>query len=366
MPGKRLSRIWDVSAWSLATKLAISFCLVVLVFMVVGMALHIKHARDREQRDEQETLQDLADEVAERLDQLIIDSKQRVSVLAGDNELEQLLRWDPSVRADAIAHMSDPASEGGRTAKSVSDAIGDLYRSVRRESHVLAYAAKKERDKSASSDPSRKKKEIDEFVFVNITDRDGRVVFHSDSRAEGRGTPLRPDDPGFSTLASDRVQRPYFAKTKETPNEAYVSNVHAGTASPEKSYITFSHAIVDDGGSFLGVALFALDWETIGAFVPELGSGRDPSLPTGSYEEGQPLDHHVLLVDRHGAVLSPFFNPTDRARNSKDSSQLLPRRNGEVRGRSGHQRLRSGVRRKGGARLRRDTAGRAPPKRRNP
>ena len=105
-----------VSAWSLATKLSVSFCLVVFVLMAGVTAHSLRSAEESQLREERETLQDLAGTTAGRLDQLIIDSKQRVEVLSGDNELETMMSW-PADRRMAAIHAMTAGSRDGDAAR---------------------------------------------------------------------------------------------------------------------------------------------------------------------------------------------------------------------------------------------------------
>jgi signal transduction histidine kinase/CheY-like chemotaxis protein len=273
-----------VSSWSLATKLSVSFCLVVLVLMAAVTAQSLRSAEESQLREESETLHDLAGATAGRLNQLIIDSKQRVEVLAGDNELEAMMSWPLERRQAAIQGMMAGATDAdSAVARSISEGMGDLYRSVKNEEDIQRVLG-----------DARNGEEI---VFVTITDMDGRQVLRSSSVPDDRGRGLEPA-PGSSMMKPEqRKLRPFFRSAIENPTRSYVGNVsHAQRAGSENSYVSFSHAIVDKGTP-MGVVSFALDWNTIGALIRELAERA---------QAGGAAHHDVYLVDRMGAILRPY------------------------------------------------------------
>jgi signal transduction histidine kinase/CheY-like chemotaxis protein len=286
-----------VSAWSLATKLSVSFCLVVFVLMAGVTAHSLRSAEESQLREERETLQDLAGTTAGRLDQLIIDSKQRVEVLSGDNELETMMSWPADRRMAAIHAMTSGSTDGDAAlARSISEGIGDLYRSVKNEDDIQRFLGGV--------------KNGEEVVFVTITDMAGRMVLRSSSVIEDKGRGLEPPAGSSLITPEQRKLRPYFVTAIGNPTRSYVGNVnHAQRPGAENSYVSFSHAIVDPTtGAPTGVVSFALDWSTIGALIRELAA------------HGEATHHEVYLVDRMGAILRPYRR--DRSTDGTDYSFL--------------------------------------------
>jgi signal transduction histidine kinase/CheY-like chemotaxis protein len=322
MRQRHIARLFDVSGWSLATKLSTSFCLVVLVLMTAISWYNFRRAEHREQIEERETLQDLAGATAGRLDQLIIDSKQRVAVLAQDDELEEFMSWSPERRSAALKdRATDPSTGDARTAQSVRDAMDNVYRSVHRAFEVGENRAKLAQLESTA-----------DAFFVTLIDSSGEIVL----RAQG-GRP-----PQASTMtAAERRSRPNFVEAKNHPEDTYVGNVQRGRsqASAYSSYVSFSHAILgSDGKTFAGIVSFALDRVTIGVLIRALGEdnpGANTSC-TGSIE-----DRHVVLVDRLGALLIPykcpatgnnfwFLDEAGRAQASGDATYSSPFEHGKA------------------------------------
>jgi signal transduction histidine kinase/CheY-like chemotaxis protein len=295
---------FGASTWSLATKLSVSFCLVVLVLMAGVTVYSLHNAEKNQRREERETLQDLAGATAGRLDQLIIDSKQRVEVLAGDNELETILTWDPARRERAVHSLtSDAALDGdGFLMRSLSDGIGDLYSSVKNEEDIQRFF------KSNGPD--------DEYVWVTITDAEGNLFLQSSRTAkdQGRGVDPKTIVPPSYLTAAERRKRPSFKVAVANPTKAYVGNVQRSTRQGVlTSYISFSHAVVSaTDGAVLGVVTFAIDWKTVGALVRELDDSKvealrgDAALPA-CHDVSTSEGRQVLLVDRMGAVLRPYL-----------------------------------------------------------
>jgi signal transduction histidine kinase/CheY-like chemotaxis protein len=302
---------FGASTWSLATKLSVSFCLVVLVLMA-GVTVYSLHNAEKNQRlEERETLQDLAGATAGRLDQLIIDSKQRVEVLAGDNELETVLSWDLARRERAVHSLtSDAAPDGdGYVMRSLSDGVGDLYASVKNEEDIQRFF------KGNGPD--------DEYVWVTITDAEGNLLLQSSRTAkdQGRGVDPKTIVPASTLTPADRKKRPSFNGAVVAPTKAYVGNVQRSTrAGVLTSYISFSHAVVSiTNGAVLGVVTFAIDWKTVGALVRELDDGkvevaRNDGTSAGCRDGSTSDGRQVLLVDQMGAVLRPYLgcSPTGR------------------------------------------------------
>jgi signal transduction histidine kinase/CheY-like chemotaxis protein len=275
-----------VSAWSLATKLSVSFCLVVLVLMAGVAAQSMRRAERAQLREESETLQDLAGATAGRLNQLLIDSKQRVEVLAGDDELELMMSWSSERRMAAIRDMIAGSTQGdAAVARSVSEGMGDLYRSVKNEDDIQRALAET--------------KGTEEIVFVSVTDMDGRQVLRSSSIPGDRGRGLVPPTGQTTITPEQRKLRPFFRTAVANPKKSFVSNVnHAQRPGSENSYVSFSHAVVDGAGAPIGVVSFALDWATIGALIRELADRAQAA--EGAFR------HEVYLVDRMGAILRPY------------------------------------------------------------
>jgi signal transduction histidine kinase/DNA-binding response OmpR family regulator len=268
-----VSNILSVGTWSLATKLSVSFCAVVLVLMT-GVTAYSLHSTEQAKRgEERETLQDLAGATAGRLDQLIIDSKQRVEVLAANNEIEALMGWDAARRARAIEAMATDAPSVGdvRIARSVRDGIQDLYSSVKNEKDIGRFGAARGPD--------------DEFVYVSVVDSDGNAVFWSSK--------TRP-----STDPVVRRKMSWVDEPLKKPDESYVGNVRKSTSQGDLSaFITFSHAIANTahpGSPPVGIVSFAIRWDTVGALIRELA------------DQAGSARHEVYLVDRMGAVLRPY------------------------------------------------------------
>ena len=293
--------LFHVSSWSLATKLSVSFCSVVLVLMAGVTVYSLGNAEQNQRRAERGTLHDLAGATAGRLDQLIIDSKQRVEVLAGDNELEAILSWDPARRARAIQAMRTAQPDPDDVVmRSVSDGIGDLYWSVKNAEDILRFFG------NAGSD--------DEYVWVTIVDVDGNVVLQSSRLAADRGRGVDPATilPASTLTAAHRKERPSFREAVAHPTRSYVGNVQRSVRpGVMTSFVSFSHAVYDqETRAVTGVVTFAIDWKTVGALVRELEdpptAPHDPAS-TACHDDTGPLARQVFLVDRMGAVLRPYL-----------------------------------------------------------
>jgi signal transduction histidine kinase len=276
----------------------VSFCSVVLVLMAGVTAYTLGNAEQTQRREERETLHDLAGATAGRLDQLIIDSKQRVEVLAGDNELETIMSWDKARRARVLQTMRGPQPDADDVVmRSVSDGIGDLYWSVKNAEDIVRFFG------TGRSD--------DEYVWVSLADVDAEVVLQSSRVPEDRGRGVDPATiaPPTTLTAAQRRTRPSFKEALAQPTRSYVGNVQR-SARPgvTTSYVSFSHAVVDPRtGAVTGVVTFAMDWKTVGALVreledPQLGTPREPAC----HEDASPAERQVFLVDRMGAILRPY------------------------------------------------------------
>ncbi len=297
------SSVLRVSTWSLATKLSVSFCLVVLVLMAGVTTYSLRNAEKNQRREERETLQDLAGATAGRLDQLIIDSKQRVEVLAGDDELEAIMSWPSERRSAAVKSMmndTEPTPDG-LVMRSLSNGIGDLYASVKGEEDIQRFFG--------SGGPD------DEYVFVTVIDMDGHTMLQSSRVPSDRGRGVDPATirPPATLTAAQRKNRASFKQAVAEPTKSYVGNVQRSTrAGVNTSYISFSHAILGADGAVHGVVTFAIDWKTVGALVRELDDSKADALrraspTTACQDEAVSPEHQVILVDRMGAVLRPYM-----------------------------------------------------------
>ena len=142
-------------------------------------------------------------------------------MLASDNGIETILSWDRARRDKAVqSMMHDPHPDAdAMVVKSVSDGIGDLYLSVKREEDIDRYF------KCRGGDTSN------DYVFVSVIDAEGNTVLRSSDIESERG---RGVDPGSlkqkgTLTASERVKRPNFQNAVAHPTKTYVGNVQKGS-----------------------------------------------------------------------------------------------------------------------------------------